>query len=198
MPLAVAVVLALHAPPGGAPTKPVAAKTAIAAVAAAKPAPKKPSRAASIEEVVRAAFARGDAKLPRGASLDGVRATTLAEAPSSFSRAAVDVTPPPRKAGPVSAIALVTFYRGDDVVARVPVSLDLRVAADAVVFDVAKGTGITLVVERGLVEVSAPAVLSQGGDVGDVVQVLLRPSGRALRARLVAKDRAIAVEDGAR
>jgi hypothetical protein len=44
--------------------------------------------------------------------------------------------------------------------------------------------------------VSTPAVTAGDADVGDVVQVLLRPSGRALRAQLVAKDRALAVEDG--
>jgi hypothetical protein len=52
------------------------------------------------------------------------------------------------------------------------------------------------VVSRGLVEVTTPAVTSADADIGDVVQVLLRPSGRALRAELVAKDRALALEDG--
>ncbi len=51
-------------------------------------------------------------------------------------------------------------------------------------------------VRRGLIEVSTQAVTSADGDIGDVVQVLLRPSGRALRAQLVARDRSIAVEDG--
>jgi flagella basal body P-ring formation protein FlgA len=64
------------------------------------------------------------------------------------------------------------------------------------VFELVKGAPVTLVVRRGLVEVTAPAVLSVDADVGDIVQVLLRPSGRAMRAHLVAKDRAVALEDG--
>jgi flagella basal body P-ring formation protein FlgA len=96
----------------------------------------------------------------------------------------------------VAATGVLVFWKESDVVLRIPIHLDLSVPPEALIYDVPKGVALTLVVKRGLVEISTQAVTSSDADVGDVVQVLLRPSGRALRAEIVAKDRAIAVEDG--
>jgi hypothetical protein len=61
--------------------------------------------------------------------------------------------------------------------------------------DVAKGATITLLVRRGLVEVSIGAVAGADGDTGGILPVLLKPSGRVVRARIVDKDHAVALED---
>ena len=53
-----------------------------------------------------------------------------------------------------------------------------------------------LVVRKGLVEVSIAGVAGSDADVGGVLPVVLRPSGRVLRARAVDRDHALALEDG--
>jgi flagella basal body P-ring formation protein FlgA len=56
---------------------------------------------------------------------------------------------------------------------------------------VSKGAAITLVVKTGLVEISTKAVANDNADVGDTLPVMLRPSGKVVRAKLIAKDRAL-------
>jgi flagella basal body P-ring formation protein FlgA len=91
---------------------------------------------------------------------------------------------------------VLVFWRDEAVIGRVPVSLDLSVPPEALIWEVPKGASITVVVQRAGIEVSAPAVASTDGDIGDVVSVLLRPSGRSMRARIATRERAIAIEDG--
>lgn len=169
------LIVALGAPPGSV---------------AVRKAP--PLTATEVEAAVRSA----PMKLPKGAALTGVHVTALPPVSAVFSKVSVEVTPPVQKTGAVSAVAIATFLRDDEIVARVPLRLDLRITKEAQVWDVGKGTAVKLVVQRGLVEISAPAVTSEAADIGDLVQVLLRPSGRALRARLVTHDRAVLVEEG--
>jgi len=151
--------------------------------------------AVELTEIARAAIATSRARLPKGATVSTVHATASADVPLATDRVTIEVTTPPRRAGSVTTPAVLTFWRTADVAGRLPITLELSVPPEALVFDTSKGATLTLVVRRGLVEVTAPAVLATDADIGDVVQVLLRPSGRALRAQLVAKDRAIAVED---
>ncbi len=151
-----------------------------------------------LTELARTALVSASVRLPKGATLLSARpsAGSNVEIPIAPSRVSIDLTPPARRAGPITATAVLVFWKDEEVSARVPLHLDLSVPHEALVYDVPKGGSIVLVVRRGLVEVSAPAVASADADIGDVVQVLLRPSGRALRAKIIAKDRAVAVEDG--
>jgi len=145
--------------------------------------------------IAREAVTASSARLPKGAKIVGVRTAAAVEVPVAPSRVAAEVTPAPRRAGSVTTTAVLTFFRGPDVAARLPISLDLVVPPEALVFDLPKGTPVSLVVRRGLIEVTTPAVTSVDADLGDTIQVLVRPSGRALRARIVARDRAVAEED---
>jgi len=151
--------------------------------------------AVELDRTAREAMTLAPPKLPKHATLSAVRCSTSPEVPVSPKLVTLDVSPVPRRAGAVPVTAVLAFYKDDDAPIRVPITLDLDVPASALVADVPKGAGVTLVVTRGLVEVTTSAVTSSDGDLGDVVQVLLKPSGRALRARLVATDRAVAVED---
>jgi hypothetical protein len=148
--------------------------------------------------LVRAELDRGAVKLPKGATVVRVDCSRTIALPAGIGLVTVDVTPPARRAGRTTASGLGTFFRAGDVVARIPLTFELEVSSAGLVYDVTRGSALTLVVERGMVEVRTTAVAGADADVGDVLQVLLRPSGRALRARLVAKDRAVAVEDGTR
>ena len=149
-------------------------------------------------ELTRTAITATPVRLPKGATVVAARPAVSGNVmiPIAPSRVTIDVTTPTRKAGPVATSAVLVFWKGAEIAARLPLRLELSVPPEALVYDVPKGGSVMLVVRRGLVEVSAPAVTSADADIGDVVQVLLRPSGRVMRAQIVARDRAIAVEDG--
>lgn len=158
-----------------------------------KPAPKKMRRLtpADLEAMVR--DASSNARLPRGAQITAVRSRTPFEVPS-FVTMTAEITPPARRAGTVTTTAVLTFKDDTNIVARELITLDVAIPREALVRDVTKGASITLIIDRGLVEVTAPGVAGADADIGDVVPVLLKPSGRVMRAKLTAKDKAIAID----
>lgn len=147
---------------------------------------------ADVEGIVREAI--DPARLPRGASIASVRASNV-EVPDGYDRVTAELPAPPRRAGSVVVTAAVTFFSEGDVAARITVPLEINMPAEALVPDVAKGAAITLVVRRGLVEVSIVGTAATDGDTGGVLPVLLKPSGRIVRARIVDKDHAVSIED---
>jgi hypothetical protein len=150
-----------------------------------------------LAELVRTALTASTVRLPKGTKILGARPSSNdLMVPMAPSRVTIDLTPPPRRAGPVTATAVLVFWKDAEVSARIPLHLDLSVPPEGLVFDVPKGGVVTIVVRRGLVEVSAQGVTAADADIGDVVQVLLRPSGRALRGEVIARDRVLAVDDG--
>lgn len=187
----------------------VAFALALSASAAAAPPSKAPAPQAAtnahprwhratpveIDRIAREAIAASPPAIPKGTTIKSIRCTTTPEIPDSPSNVTIDVTKPARRAGISSTSAVLTFHRDASIAARVAVTLELDMSPEAATFDVPKGAPLVLVIKRGLLEITTPAVTSEGADLGDVVQVLLRPSGRALRGQIVAKDRAIAVEE---
>ena len=150
---------------------------------------------ADLESIVRAAVAAKP--LGRGVRLDAVRAEHPIDVPDGWGRVDVDVPRAPKRVGSFPTTVIASFFTGDgEVTARVPVPIELAVSADGAGYDVERGSAVTLVVRRGYVEVRAAAVTTTDADVGDPVQVQLRGSGRVLRARLLDRDQALAVEDG--
>jgi len=117
--------------------------------------------------------------------------------PIAPSRVTIDFTPPARKPGTVTTAGVLVFWTESRITARLPLRVDVAMAASSLGFDVPRGAPVTLLVRKGLVEVSAPAVTASDADIGDVVNVLLRPSGRSIRAEIIANDRAVAVGSGA-
>ena len=148
--------------------------------------------ASDVDKLVRAAIE--PARIPRATTVTTVRATAL-QVPDGFDRVTVDLPTLPRRSGTVTVTAAVSFVSGGDVLARITVPVDFNVPAEALVPDVAKGAAITLLVRRGLVEISIGAVAGADGDTGGILPVLLKPSGRVVRARIVDKDHAVALED---
>ena len=76
---------------------------------------------------------------------------------------------------------------------RLSVPLELNLSQEATVYDVTRGSRVTLVIRRGLIEVSSVGTAGADADVGDLVPVILTPSGRTLSARLEDKDHAALV-----
>lgn len=176
------------------PTPPKAPSQAQAKAEAPKPAAPAPLAPAELEAVVRSALEGSAVKLPRGVTLVKVRALGTVSVPSGTTRTTLELTPPPRRPGTSSTTAILAFWKGDALAARAPVTLELRGALEAAP-EVPKGTPVVLVVRREQFEITTAATTSEAADVGEIVQVLLRPSGRAMRAQLATRDRAIAVED---
>ncbi len=133
--------------------------------------------------------------LPRGAALAGVRASRGLDVAAGWDAVTAELPRLPRRAGPLSTTALVTFRAGAEVLARASVQVDLVLPASAAAPELARGAAVTLVVRQGLVEIRVGASAGADADVGDTLPVILRPSGRVLRARLIERDTALA-EDG--
>ncbi len=135
------------------------------------------------------------AGLPRGASLSAVRAPRAVEVPAGWSAVRAELPRPPRRPGPFATTATLTFLRGEETLARVMVPVELVLPASAAAPDLARGAAVTLSVRRGLVEIRAGGSAGADADVGDTLPVVLRPSGRVLRARLVEPTLAVALEE---
>jgi flagella basal body P-ring formation protein FlgA len=147
-----------------------------------------------VDALVRTAAASKD--LGRGVTLATVRTNRTIDVADGWTRIDVDVPRAPKKAGTFSTIAIASLFAGDEVIARFPVSLDLSVSAEGAAFDAPRGSVVTLIVRRSFVEVRASGVAGADADVGETVPVQLRPSGRVVRARLVSRDEAVALEQG--
>ncbi len=147
---------------------------------------------AELERVVREALP--PARLPRGATLAAVRAPRAIELPAGWTSVTAELPRPPRRAGAFTTTAMVAFMSGDEVIARASVPVELTLSAEAAEPDVARGGAVTLLVRQGLVEVRVAASAAIDADVGDNLPVVLRPSGRVLRARLIERNVALAVE----
>jgi hypothetical protein len=133
------------------------------------------------------------AGLAKGLTLTAVRPTSRASVAAGWEQVTVSVPKPPRRAGAWATTVMLEFVVAGDRVARVAVPVTFDVSPEAAAPDVAKGDRLTLLVRHGLIEVRVPAHAAAAADVGQTVPVTLRPSGRMVRARLVAKDEAVAL-----
>lgn len=132
--------------------------------------------------------------LPKGATLKRVGLDAALDLPSGELQATAEIPKPPRRQGNFSTQAIVSFAEDGETVAQVAVPIQLTLSAEAATPDVARGATVTLVFRQGLVEVSTPAVATTDADVGETCPVMLRPSGRILRGKLVDKDHVVATE----
>lgn len=146
-----------------------------------------------VDGAVKAALATQ--RLPRGATLVKVRSSAT-EVSDDYDHVSVDLPAVPHRAGPMTVQATVSFLGADGgaPIHRSLVPLDISLPPEAAFPDVARGAAIALVIRRGLVEVSVPGVAAMDSDIGSVVMVTLKPSGRVVRARVLDKDHAIAEE----
>ena len=144
-----------------------------------------------LERIVRQAL---DARMPKGASLTGIHLTRPLAIPSGWTRVSAELPRPARKVGPVSSATTLNFYEGDQPIAMASIPVELTLSEAAMVPDVPRGSHVTLVIRRGLVEVSTLGSANVDGDIGDAVPILLKPSGRIVQARIEDKDHAIALD----
>ena len=147
---------------------------------------------ADLDRIVRTSL--DASRLPKGATVVLVSGTTI-EVPDGYESVVVDLPTLPRHAGNVTIGASVSFLFEGASVARLTVPVEIAIPKEALLPDVAKGSPILLVVRRGLVEVTIGAIAAADGDTGAVFPVLLKPSGRVVRARILDKDHALSIEE---
>jgi hypothetical protein len=148
-----------------------------------------------METIVRDALGAGPAW--RGVRLGAVKAEHAIDVADGWGRVEIDVPRPPKRPGVFATTAIASFYAPDgDVTARIPVPVELSVSPEGATYDAARGSQVTLVVRRGYVEVRASGVAMSDADIGDPVPVQLRGSLRVVRAKLLSRDEALALEDG--
>jgi hypothetical protein len=147
--------------------------------------------AAELEQLTRAAL---PATMPRGTALTAVRAPKSVDLADGWDRVVASVPRPPHRVGSFPTTVTLSFLVGVESLAEISFPIDVSVSAAGAAFDLPHGGSLTLIVKRGLVEIEAPATATTDADIGMVLQVALRPSGRVVRARLVTADRAELVD----
>lgn len=150
--------------------------------------------ARALDKAAREAIAKTG--LPRGATLAAVKPSGAVEIAAGFDALEAEIPKPPHRTGSFATTAMIAFKSGSDVLAKISVPIELALGPEAAAWDVAKGAAVQLVVKRGLIEISAAALAGQDADVGATLSVTLRGSGRVVRAKLVDKDHAEAIEGG--
>lgn len=142
----------------------------------------------ALENAVRDAVARSP--LPAGVALSAVRPSRAVEVAEGWTRVVADIPRPPHHAGPFATTAMLAFEGEEGLLARVPVAVVVDVSDAAAVFDIARGASIRLVVRRGLIEVTVSGTTTTDADIGGIVPVMIAPSGRVVRARILDRDHA--------
>jgi hypothetical protein len=145
--------------------------------------------AREISDLVRNGLSEG---LPRGATITEIRGSR-ASIPDGWTRTVCELPRPPHRTGAVTSSASLTFYENEQALWRISVPVELALSQEAKLYDVERGSHVTLVIRRGLVEVGASGTTAADADIGDLVPVVLLPSGRTLSARLEDREHAVAV-----
>ncbi|MEO8799412.1 MAG: flagella basal body P-ring formation protein FlgA [Polyangiaceae bacterium] len=147
---------------------------------------------AELDKTTRAAMAQ--MRMWRGASLANVRAARSVDVPEGYDRVTVDLPKPPRRTGSFQTTAMLTFEENGTTLAKIPVPVELTLSAEAATPEITHGTEVQLVLRKGLIEVSTPAVAGADGDTGDVIAVTVRASNRVLHAKVMDSAHVLAVE----
>jgi DNA-binding IclR family transcriptional regulator len=87
-----------------------------------------------------------------------------------------------------------SFFEGDRALWSLSVAVDLLLSKEATVYDVPRGSRVTFMIRRGLVEVSSTGTVTTDADIGSVAPVVVMPSGRSLLARLEDAHTAVMVD----
>jgi hypothetical protein len=97
----------------------------------------------------------------------------------------------PRRTGAVRVAFTVEFPVSGDVPVRVPVTATLQIASDAARSAVARGTKVSLTIQRGSARIAADALTLSDGDIGDELRFRVASTGKVLRGVLVSPTTAI-------
>lgn len=122
--------------------------------------------------------------LRRGVLLQRVSPRATLKVPAGWDAVRVEVPSTPRRTGNYSTSAMLTFTEQDHVVLRASVPIELLLTEASMVPDVSKGSRLTIIVRKGLIEIAAGGTAVEDGDVGAIVRATLRGTGKSVRVRL--------------
>lgn len=134
--------------------------------------------------------------LTRGVSITAVHPSGPVEVPAGWDTVRASLPQRAHRAGVSRATALLTFSAGPDTLANITVPVEISLTPEAAAWDLSKGSMVKVVVRRGSIEIEAPAIAAADADVGAVLPVMLRSSGRILRVRLIDREHGELVEGG--
>ena len=147
--------------------------------------------AAEIERIVRSG---AGPKLNPGVTLSAVHPTRAVDIPDGWNKVTASIPRPPRRVGSVTSAASVVFYEDSQTLSMLSIPVELTLSQEATIPDVVHGARVTLIVRRGLVEITSAGTAGADGDVGSVIPIVLHPSGNTVLGRLEDKDHAIAAD----
>jgi hypothetical protein len=101
----------------------------------------------------------------------------------------------PRRAGRHTLTAVAELSSGDEVVARMPLSLVIEVSEAALAPLVAKGDRVTLLIQHGNARVGASGNALADANAGELVWFKVATTGKVLKAKVTARDTAMVVVD---
>lgn len=131
--------------------------------------------------------------LKKGITITKVKPPARVKIAAGWDAVRVKLPKNPRRKGKWATTVMLSFDAGGERVARVAVRVVFHLTEEATRPDIKKGTQLTLTVQSGRVSVSVKAYAGADADVGDTFNVQLRPSGRLVRAKLIARKRAVAL-----
>jgi hypothetical protein len=149
--------------------------------------------AREVEMIVRDALAKKP--LPAGATLDGIQAAPVRVA-AGWTSATFVLSGLPRQVGLVTTTATIQLEQDGIAVGRIDVPLRLKLSPEAAAPVIVHGAVVSLLIQRGLVQVQAPAIASNDGWTGDVITVTIRSTARVVRARVLDAKNVVLVEGG--
>jgi hypothetical protein len=134
-----------------------------------------------------------ESALPRGVSLTHLDTKmSLVTAPDPQPGHA-EIPRPPKHAGSFRTAVVVPIVTAGEITARVTVMVTLDVSDDAARPDVARGSRVTLVIDRRSARIGAPGIALADTDIGDVAEFRVDKTGRVVKARVDATDLASVV-----
>jgi hypothetical protein len=132
--------------------------------------------------------------LPPGVALTKLQPSYDVVVPPSATVGSVEIPRHPRQKGPFRTTANVQMVADGSVVARIPVPIVLEISEAAARPDVARGTRIGLVIDRRSLRIMTQGACLLDANIGDVVNVLVVPTNRVVKAKITSRDEAHMVE----
>lgn len=133
-------------------------------------------------------------KLPEGVRLLALQPKTGATLPLLASVGECTLPALAKRAGPLTTTAMVEFLHDGAPVRRVAVQLRLNVSERAARPGVARGSIVTLVIQRASATVSANGVALQNSEIGQTASFKVQPTGRIVQARIESASLATVLE----
>ena len=133
-------------------------------------------------------------KLPEGVRLLGLQPKTGATLPLLASVGECTLPALAKRPGPLTTTAMVEFLHDGAPVRRLAVQVRLMLSERAARPGVARGSVVTLVIQRASATVSANGMALQDSEIGQTASFKVQPTGRIVQARIESASLAIVLE----